>query len=227
MCVEGLLCSFAMIAFPLSLGAIDQRADSIATEATCLLASRTGCLLLQDNLCQNDPLFPIVILSVVGPQLADYASDPYANYVCQKLLEHLSDSQVARFTHHILGSVDDLATDKHGSCVLRKLIFRLKDKLASSSAACRLLVELNSHLSQLVSDPFGSLVLQTCCTAFETDHPGINGLLEYVKDNMLKVAANRYGCCLVKKALELQSTKVSLLVEAILSHIYLLAIVPL
>lgn len=81
-----------------------------------------GSVELQNQLDRDHLCFPSILFREIERDLTAICVDTYGNYVCQKLLRHLSDAQLAVFLDAISGSFLEMATSLQGSCVIHALL---------------------------------------------------------------------------------------------------------
>lgn len=183
------------------------------------LKSRQGCIDIQKKI-ENDPLiYPATVLMALAPSFASHCIAPYGNYVCQKLLGHVSDLQLLRILEMLDVDMLPIATNIHGACFLKCLIQELAGRAEQSLLLNLFARSLLSIIPCLVNDPHGALVIQhffTFISASAVHDP----IVEYIRNNFTSIVTDRYGCCLVKKVLESKTGKS--LSEDVMQHVLVL-----
>lgn len=163
---------------------------------TDLVCTHRGSVDLQAELEWDTLFLPTLLLQSVEGRLVDACCDTYGNYVVQKLIPLLSDSQICRFVKILEPGFTSVAITVPGSCVLACLI----DECRKRSLESNLIPLFNSNLVLLVQSQHGSHVLQTLVGCFDQEH--LRELFQFIQRNFLAVAKDRYGCCLIKKIVE-------------------------
>ncbi|KAG6895519.1 hypothetical protein C0992_000863 [Termitomyces sp. T32_za158] len=156
------------------------RLEDLKGEIPALCKDQHGCRYLQKKLEEGNPDHRDMIFFETFKHFAELMTDPFGNYLCQKLLEYSTDEQrnllcdsVAQDlvnislnmhgTRAVQKMVDFLstrrqakvATHRHGCCVLQRCIDH-----ASDHQRVQLVTEITYHALTLVQDPYGNYVVQ-------------------------------------------------------------------
>lgn len=184
--------------------------EFVVEDLSDLVCTHRGSVDLQAELEWDTLFLPSLLLQSITDKLADACKDTYGNYVIQKLLPLLSNSQICYFIQSISSGFISIAVSVPGSCVLGCLI----EECAKRELESQLMPLFNSNLVLLAQSQHGSHVLQVLIRKFPKRH--LTLLFEFVQRNFLNLAKDRYGCCLIKKVVEKDS---SILLECILADL--------
>ncbi len=99
--------------------------ENIVNDIYPLCKDQHGCRFLQKKLSENNPTITDVIFNQTFPFILEFMIDPFGNYLCQKLVEYISDEQKTAVIEKICNSGDFLikiAINQHGTRSLQKII---------------------------------------------------------------------------------------------------------
>lgn len=101
-----------------------------------LCKDQNGCRFLQTKL-EESPLNVTVIYNEIHTHFVDLMTDPFGNYLCQKLLERCDDSQRTSIVDVIAPEFLKICLSMHGTRAVQKLIEFLSTKRQVCFAAVR------------------------------------------------------------------------------------------
>jgi hypothetical protein len=101
------------------------RIQDFATKIPDLCRDQNGCRHLQAELATRDEETIEVIYNGAKPYFADLMSDPFGNYLCQKLLETCSDAQRTELVKIIAPTIVTVSLNQHGTRAVQKLLDHL------------------------------------------------------------------------------------------------------
>lgn len=160
------------------------------------------CRLLQIQL-DKDPTLSHKIL----PQLLHYfvlfCSDPFGNYLVQKILSCLFEEEIDQIVYKILEHFNDLSMHNFGTRVIQKLI-----EVGEQQHLNNLAPSIRDNLYTLYRNQNGIHVI----LKFMTKCKNTQFIFDFIHSNISLVSKNKDGCCLIQKILEgsLTEQKVSL-----------------
>ena len=110
-----------------------QNSDPIAVErlienAPKLAKDQAGCRMLQKQLELNDKEVNNRIFDRIIGDFATLMTDPFGNYLCQKLAEACTLDQMAQVIEAASSSLTNICFDPHGTRAVQKLIEIVKDQ---------------------------------------------------------------------------------------------------
>lgn len=101
------------------------RIQDFATRIPDLCRDQNGCRHLQAELSSRDEEAIEVIYNGAKPFFSDLMSDPFGNYLCQKLLETCNDSQRTELVKIVAPNIVDISLNQHGTRAVQKLLEHL------------------------------------------------------------------------------------------------------
>jgi len=130
-------------------------------------------------------------------------TDPFGNYLCQKLLEHCNDNQRIRIVETVSPDLVTISKNMHGTRAVQKMI-----ECLSSPPQVQLIVKvLSGSVVELIQDLNGNHVIQRCLNRLT---PKDN---QFIYDavtsgnNCVQVATHRHGCCVLQRCIDHGSEK--------------------
>ena len=124
------------------------------THALEMAKDQFGCRLLQQVLEDNAAVQPIFSQVIAG--FPDLMVDAFGNYLCQKLVELLSEEQLQAVLDVVLPSVFHVSVNIHGTRAVQKLVEVCAVHPAMTS---QLQTHLAPCITSLVRDPNGNHVV--------------------------------------------------------------------
>ena len=101
------------------------RIQDFATKIPDLCRDQNGCRHLQSELNTRDEDTIEIIYTGAKPYFADLMSDPFGNYLCQKLLETCNDVQRTELVKIIAPTIVSISLNQHGTRAVQKLLDHL------------------------------------------------------------------------------------------------------
>ncbi|KAG5185401.1 armadillo-type protein [Tribonema minus] len=174
--------------------------DSVRGRVYSMSGDQMGCRQLQYMLGDGGPEVATAILAEVQDHLADLMTDPFGNYLFQKLLEHVSDDERASVVFAVAHRLTMSGMSLHGTRSVQKVV-----ELARSPTERAAVVQaLENSVVDLATNPNGNHVIQRVLQHFsaEGDSMFVYAALER---SCFEVATHRHGCCVVQRALDAAS----------------------
>lgn len=155
-----------------------------------------GCRFLQKELDDNDDAKRDAIFAEVIPHIADLMSDPFGNYLCQKLIEKCTPAQRLEIVRGCTNELVAISKNMHGTRAVQRLIEALE-----TPEEFRLVREaLKGNVVALIQDLNGNHVIQKCLNKME---PNDNQFIyDAVALNCVQVATHRHGCCVFQRCVD-------------------------
>lgn len=164
------------------------------------MLTHNGSIALQVQIEEDPVILPSIILQEIEENLTLLCLDTYGNYVCQKVISYLSINQVYRFIWCVTKEFDLMATSIPGSCIISIL---MSHSVGDYSCKNVLLEAIEINVAQLICDPQGSHLLQIALNLYE--EKDVEFIIKTAKDNFFIISTDRFGCCLIKKIIEISS----------------------
>ncbi|KAG5654281.1 hypothetical protein H0H81_005130 [Sphagnurus paluster] len=185
------------------------RLEDLQGEIPALCKDQHGCRYLQKKLEEGIPEHRDMIFRETFGHFAELMTDPFGNYLCQKLLEYSTDEQrnvicesVAQDLVNISLNMHVLIKDLNGNHVIQKCLNKLapEDNQFIYNAVAANCVEVATHRH-------GCCVLQRCID-HASDHQRVQ-LVTEITYNALTLVQDPYGNYVVQYILDLNDNRFS------------------
>ncbi|KAH7837795.1 hypothetical protein Vadar_018059 [Vaccinium darrowii] len=172
--------------------------DEIAGRIYFLAKDQHGCRFLQKKFTEGtqedvEKIFLEIIVHIV-----ELMTDPFGNYLVQKLLEVCDEDQRMQILCAITRRCGDLvriSCDMHGTRAVQKVIETLKTR-----EQCSMVVSsLKPGIVTVIKNMNGNHVAQRCLQYLMPEY--CEFLFEAAIDNCVELATDRHGCCVLQKCL--------------------------
>jgi len=176
-----------------------------------------GCRFLQRKLeeetGQNSHVVEI-IFNEVYDYMVELMTDPFGNYLCQKLIEHCNEQQQLLIVQKVAPHLVDISKNMHGTRAVQKMI----ECLCTPSQVQLVVQSLRSSVVPLIKDLNGNHVIQRCLNQLSC--PDKQFVYDAVAANCVEVATHRHGCCVMQRCIDSASEEQNLqLVRHITSNV--------
>lgn len=174
--------------------------EDFSGELYALCKDQHGCRFLQRQLDVPDAgardVAATLIFNEIYLRVVELMTDPFGNYLIQKLLENVRDDQRLILVKNALPEFVRVALDPHGTRALQKLVECIRTPEES-----RLLVALlTPHVVALLRDLNGNHVVQKCLQRLAP--PQNQFIFDAVAAHCSEVATHRHGCCVLQRCLD-------------------------
>ena len=158
-----------------------------------LIKTHKGSRIFQNYLknTHSDILHQIFI--EINPHLKNLLIDPYANYFCRKFFTYLNQKDRIDYLQSIENSLIKLSSNNIGTYPIQGIIEHLGSKVEKNI----IINAIKNHIEKLSIDPYSCHVIEKILSCFEEEY--ISFIYDYISQNILKLAYNANGICLVKK----------------------------
>ena len=169
-----------------------------------LSRDQVGCRLLQQCLDEDGPGAASAILNEGLPFLGEAMTDPFGNYLFQKILEKVSQEDRLLLIKSVAPRLVNAALNLHGTRSVQKVIEVVAADLhmfPNKDDAARIIVEtLQPHIARLCIDSHGNHVVQRILQRLPHSHNRF--VFEAVALHVNDVARHRHGCCVIQRCLD-------------------------
>ncbi|KAJ1733960.1 hypothetical protein LPJ61_001315 [Coemansia biformis] len=155
-----------------------------------------GCRYLQKKLEDGQESHVHMIFTEVLPHFSLLMTDPFGNYLCQKLLEHCSEAQRTQIVTVAAPDLVSVSLNMHGTRAVQKMI----DLLSNQEQIDAIIEALRGYVVMLIRDLNGNHVIQKCLGRLS----GANNQFIYdaVAASCADVATHRHGCCVFQRCID-------------------------
>jgi hypothetical protein len=173
----------------------------IKTIATNLHGTRALQKLI-GSLKIDNPNHHELIAMAISPVFVPLVHDLNGNHVIQKLIAHYDSTHLEFMVQLIIHHLIDIATHKHGCCVLQKLMNK-----CTPNQVTRISSEILNCSVYLMQDQFGNYVVQYLISLAI---PAVNmALLNIVAADIVELSCGKFSSNVVEKCLKLHPSGMS------------------
>jgi hypothetical protein len=98
------------------------RIEDLQGELLSLCKDQHGCRYLQKKLEEGDPAHRDMIFNETLGHFPELMTDPFGNYLCQKLLEYSSDEQRSVICDSVANDLVGISLNMHGTRAVQKMV---------------------------------------------------------------------------------------------------------
>jgi len=125
-----------------------------------------------------------------------HISDPFGNYLCQKLLEFTSDEQRTALINNAAPDMIKIALNQHGTRALQKMI----DFVSTEEQIETIIYALKNNVVPMIQDLNGNHVVQKCLNKLTPKDAQF--IFDAVALNCVTVGTHRHGCCVIQRCID-------------------------
>ncbi|KAG1874193.1 ARM repeat-containing protein [Suillus tomentosus] len=172
------------------------RLEDLQGEIPTLCKDQHGCRYLQKKLEEGVPEHRDMIFRETFGHFADLMTDPFGNYLCQKLLEFSTDDQRNVICESVAQDLVNISLNMHGTRAVQKMI----DFLSTRRQIHSIILALSLHVVVLIKDLNGNHVIQKCLNKLAPEDNQF--IYNAVAANCVEVATHRHGCCVLQRCID-------------------------
>ncbi|CCM01317.1 uncharacterized protein FIBRA_03366 [Fibroporia radiculosa] len=197
------------------------RLEDLQGEIPSLCKDQHGCRYLQKKLEEGVPEHRDMIFRETFSHFADLMTDPFGNYLCQKLLEYSTDDQRNVICESVAQDLVNISLNMHGTRAVQKMIDFLSTRRQASLVPARfhyiayrdgqtdlkynaqihsIILALSLHVVVLIKDLNGNHVIQKCLNKLAPEDNQF--IYNAVAANCVEVATHRHGCCVLQRCVD-------------------------
>ena len=185
---------------------IGVKLEDIKGEIYSLCKDQHGCRYLQKKLEDDDTVDEVVdgvqltsrqlIFNQIYTHFSELMTDPFGNYLCQKMLEFANDQQRDTLCETVSPELVTISLNMHGTRAVQKMI----DYLSTRRQINTIIMSLSLNVVTLIKDLNGNHVIQKCLNRLI---PNDNQFIyNAVASNCIEVATHRHGCCVLQRCID-------------------------
>ncbi|PFH54706.1 hypothetical protein AMATHDRAFT_44516 [Amanita thiersii Skay4041] len=172
------------------------RLEDLQGEVPSLCRDQHGCRYLQKKLEEGVVEHRDMIFRETFGHFAELMTDPFGNYLCQKLLEYCTDEQRNVICESVVQDLVSISLNMHGTRAVQKMI----DFLSTRRQIHSIIVALSLHVVVLIKDLNGNHVIQKCLNKLAPEDNQF--IYNAVAANCVEVATHRHGCCVLQRCID-------------------------
>ncbi|OAT01602.1 RNA-binding protein [Blastomyces dermatitidis ER-3] len=155
-----------------------------------------GCRYLQKKLEEQNPAHVQMIFLETHIHVVELMTDPFGNYLCQKLLEYSNDEQRTALINNAAPQLVKIALNQHGTRALQKMI----EFISTPEQTQTVINALRDRVVELVQDLNGNHVIQKCLNRLSA--PDAQFIYDAVGTSCVAVGTHRHGCCVLQRCID-------------------------
>ncbi|KAL5708633.1 hypothetical protein ACHQM5_019404 [Ranunculus cassubicifolius] len=172
--------------------------DEVTGKIYLIAKDQNGCRFLQKKFADGPAEDIEKIFNEIINHIVELMTDPFGNYLVQKLLEVCTKDQKIQILHAITrrpGELVRISLDMHGTRAVQKVIETLKTPEQLSLVVS----SLKPGIVNLMKDTNGNHVAQRCLQHLLPEYKEF--LFEDAISHCSKLAKDRHACCVLQKCL--------------------------
>ncbi|CCF51344.1 uncharacterized protein UHO2_04163 [Ustilago hordei] len=183
--------------------------EDLQGDIFALCKDQHGCRFLQKKLEESMPAHRDMIFSETFTHFAELMTDPFGNYLCQKMLEYCTDEQRNLIVELVAPELVTISLNMHGTRAVQKMI----DFLSTRRQIHSIIVALSMNVVTLIKDLNGNHVVQKCLNRLGAEDNQF--IYNAVAAHCVEVATHRHGCCVLQRCIDhaSESQRVQLVAE--------------
>ena len=179
----------------------DGRYNNVPLESYCgsmydMCKDQHGCRYMQRKLEDGNAEHIQLIFLETCPHIIELMTDPFGNYLCQKLFEHCNDEQRTQLINSASSALTVIALNQHGTRALQKMI----EYVNTDEQVETIVQSLSPRVVELVQDLNGNHVVQKCLNRLGAER--CQFIYDAVGNNCVIVGTHRHGCCVLQRCID-------------------------
>lgn len=158
-----------------------------------------GCRFLQRKFDEGSPGDVQKIFIEIIDHIIELMTDPFGNYLVQKLLDVCNEDQRMQIIHSTTGkgcALVSVSLNMHGTRAVQKLIETLKTPQEISMV----ISALKPGVVALIKDLNGNHVVQHCLHCLSSEENQF--LFDAATTHCVEIASHRHGCCVLQRCID-------------------------
>lgn len=173
--------------------------SDVVGRAEELARDQHGCRFLQTKLEEGNVVYINSIFEECYEKFVDLMTDPFGNYLCQKLFEYCNDAQRLALVERCAPAIPSVSVNMHGTRAVQRMVECLSGR-EQVQAIC---AALKPEAVSLMKDINGNHVIQRCLNRMD---PMDNQFIyDAVANNCFELATHRHGCCVMQRCMDFAS----------------------
>lgn len=172
-----------------SLNDVIGRAEELARD-------QHGCRFLQTKLEEGNTMYINSIFEECYEKFVDLMTDPFGNYLCQKLFEYCSDEQRLALVERCAPAIPMVSVNMHGTRAVQRMV----ECLSTPKQVKVVCDALKASAVDLMKDINGNHVIQRCLNRLDAVHNQF--VYDAVASSCFELATHRHGCCVMQRCMD-------------------------
>jgi hypothetical protein len=129
----------------------------------------------------------------------DLMTDPFGNYLCQKLLEYSTEEQRSAICESVANELVGISLNMHGTRAVQKMIDFLSTPRQPNQIRT-IIYALSMNVVSLIKDLNGNHVIQKCLNRLIPEDNQF--IYNAIAAHCMEVATHRHGCCVLQRSID-------------------------
>lgn len=155
-----------------------------------------GCRLLQRMLDEQKPHIADLTFNEVFDHMNELMTDPFGNYLCQKLIEHCNEQQRFAIIQKVAPDLVAISLNMHGTRAVQKLV----ETINTPKEVELVIGALRASVVTLIKDLNGNHVIQRCLHHLNSKDNQF--IYDAVSRHCVSVATHKHGCCVLQRTID-------------------------
>ncbi|KAE8449213.1 hypothetical protein EG329_008380 [Mollisiaceae sp. DMI_Dod_QoI] len=170
--------------------------EQLGGEIYALCKDQHGCRYLQKKLEDRQPDQVHMIWLETNQHVVELMTDPFGNYLCQKLLEYCNDEERTVLIENASHDLVRIALNQHGTRALQKMI----EFISTPGQIQTIIGALRYRVVELIQDLNGNHVIQKCLNKLSSADAQF--IFDAVGHHCVDVGTHRHGCCVLQRCID-------------------------
>ncbi|KAK0127549.1 hypothetical protein ONS96_007084 [Cadophora gregata f. sp. sojae] len=170
--------------------------EQLGGEIYALCKDQHGCRYLQKKLEDRNPDQVHMIWLETNQHVIELMTDPFGNYLCQKLLEYCNDEERTVLIENAASELVRIALNQHGTRALQKMI----EFISTPGQVQTIIRALRYRVVELIQDLNGNHVIQKCLNKLSSTDAQF--IFDAVGTHCVDVGTHRHGCCVLQRCID-------------------------
>eukprot|EP01018_Ginkgo_biloba_P014812 Gb_24858 [translate_table: standard] len=173
--------------------------DEVQGRIYFIAKDQHGCRFLQRKFDEGSPEDVQKIFLEIIDHIIELMTDPFGNYLVQKLLEVCTEDQKMEILLAVTrkaGELVNISLNMHGTRAVQKLIEILKTPQQVSMVVS----SLKPGVVTLIKDLNGNHVVQRCLQRLSNEDSQF--LFDAAAEHCVEIATHRHGCCVLQRCID-------------------------
>lgn len=170
--------------------------DQVIGRIADLCKDQHGCRFLQKEVEKRDPHTIELVFIETKDHFVELMTDPFGNYLCQKLLEFTNQEQRTELINIAATDLVRIALNQHGTRALQKMI----EYIDTPEQIETIIRAFDGEVVTLIQDLNGNHVIQKCLNHLKPEEAQF--IFDAVGQYCLIVGTHRHGCCVLQRCID-------------------------
>jgi len=170
--------------------------DQVIGRIADLCKDQHGCRFLQKEVEKRDPHTIELVFMETKDHFVELMTDPFGNYLCQKLLEFTNQEQRTELINIAATDLVRIALNQHGTRALQKMI----EYIDTPEQIETIIHAFDGEVVTLIQDLNGNHVIQKCLNHLKPEEAQF--IFDAVGQYCLIVGTHRHGCCVLQRCID-------------------------